>query len=64
MAGDGDAADPYRQARIAAALLLVALVCVRGLIDVFSDTFAVSDVYGAVLLGAALALLGIARWSR
>ncbi len=64
MAGEEGGRDPYRQARIAAAMALIALVLVRGLLDIFIPGFDVQDVYGALLLGAALGLLGIAHWDR
>ncbi len=63
MASDGDRGDDaYRQARIGAALMLIGLVILRGILDVIVPGFDVSDTYGAILLGAALVLLGLATW--
>ncbi len=57
--------EPYREARITAAMLLIALVVLRGLLDIFvGGSWHDDSVYPAILLGAALGLLGIARWGR
>jgi len=59
MTGTGDERPYFGRARIAAGLLLVALVSILGLLDAWSPDFQFDSIQLGLLLGTALLFLGV-----